>query len=128
MPRSRTGLVLSTALFAISSACSMNSDDVGSYSADQHRECFHASQVSGFNGATNNQIYVDTGPSEVWLFDTFGNCPNLDFTQKLALKSTPDDLICSGVDVDLIVPSPIGPQRCPVRMIRKLSKAEAKAH
>ena len=32
--------------------------------------------------------------------------------------------ICSGLDVDLIVPTPIGPQRCPVRMIRKLAPEE----
>ena len=31
------------------------------------------------------------------------------------------------LDADLLVPSPIGPQRCPVRDIRKLSPAEVAA-
>ena len=36
-------------------------------------------------------------------------------------------MICTGLDADIVTPSAIGPQRCAVRAIRKLTKEEAVA-
>lgn len=96
-------------------------------SADGERSCFWPSQVNGFTDAGRERVYVHTGPNDVYLFQIFGTCPDLNFTETLALKTRGSGMVCSGLDVDLIVPTPIGPQRCPVRMIHKLSEAEMAA-
>ena len=88
------------------------------------KECFFLSQVNGFNHAGRDQIYVHTGPSETYLFRTLGPCPDLDFGEAIGFDQAGGGTICNGIDVDLIVPSTIGPRRCPVAMIRKLAPGE----
>ena len=111
---------------AADSSCSTAS------AASETRDCFFASQVNGFAyaGRTDDgadQIYVDTGPRDTYLFETFGRCPDLNFSETIAFDQNGPGTICSGLDVDLVVPSTIGPQRCPVRMIRKLTLEEREA-
>lgn len=101
--------------------------------AESGKDCFFLSEVSGFSSARRlgdarkDRILVHTGPRETYLFETFGSCPDLDFSETLAFDQHGPGQICRGMDVDLIVPGPIGPQRCAVGMIRKLTKQEAKA-
>jgi len=92
----------------------------------QQKECFFRSQINGFNHAGKDQIYVHTGPREVYLFQTFPDCHDLDWSENIGIDQVGGGTICSGIDVTLIVPSPIGPRRCEVRMIRKLSEDEIK--
>ena len=91
---------------------------------EKPHECFFLSQVSGFNHAGRDQIYVHTGPRDVYLFRTLGPCPDLDFGESVGFDQAGGGTICNGIDVDLIVPSTIGPRRCPVAMIRKLAPGE----
>lgn len=102
-------------------------DPPAGHRASPGRECFFLSQVDGFNHAAKDQIYVHTGPRETWLFRTLGACPDLDFGEAIAFDQVGGGTICSGIDVDLIVPSTIGPRRCPVAMIRKLAPGEKPA-
>lgn len=88
--------------------------------AEGGQECFFRSQVSGFNSAGPRHIIVHTGPGERYEFETFGPCPDLDFSEAIGFEQVGPGMICSGLDVNLIVPSVIGPQKCPIRMIRKL--------
>lgn len=112
---------------AVVSGCTGEERPAQASSASEDRSCFWPSQVSGFTDAGREQVYVQTGPNDVYLFQIFGTCPDLNFTETLALKTRGTGMVCSGLDVDLIVPSTIGPQRCPVRMIRKLSDSEMAA-
>lgn len=84
------------------------------------RDCFFLSQVSGFTDAGNDRINVSVGPKRTYEFKTFGSCPQLDFAQAIGFDQKGPGTICRGMDVDLIVPTSIGPQRCPVSMIRRL--------
>ncbi|MBW8754909.1 MAG: hypothetical protein JF595_12305 [Sphingomonadales bacterium] len=88
------------------------------------RECFQLSAVSGYTHARNDRLYVHTGPRDTYLFKTMGSCPDLDWSEAIALDPATAGPICTGLDVDLIVPSTIGPRRCPVSMIRKLAPGE----
>ncbi|GGD82969.1 DUF6491 family protein [Croceicoccus mobilis] len=93
------------------------------------RDCFFLSQVSGFDDARDiergsDRIYVHTGPSETYLFETFGSCPDLNYSETIAFDQNGPGQICRGIDVDLLVPTIIGVQRCPVRMISKLADDE----
>jgi len=88
-------------------------------------DCFHLSQVSGFNDAPDTErgtdrIYVHAGPGDTYLFETFGSCPDLNWSETIAFDQNGPGRICRGIDVDLLVPTSIGMQRCPVRMITKV--------
>ena len=90
------------------------------------RQCFYLSQVSGYNHVkgARDRIRVSTGPRDTYEFEVFGPCPYLDDAETMGFDQAGGGTICRGLDVDLIVPTPIGPQRCPVRMIRKLAPDE----
>lgn len=108
------------------SACAAEDDGTRSAASAQGRQCFWAGSVNGFRDAPgDDQIYIDVGVNETYLFQTFGSCPDLDFTEALALESGPSNYVCDARDVDLIIPEPVaGPRKCPVRMIRKLEPGE----
>ena len=91
------------------------------------RECFQLAAVTGYSHARGNRVYVHAGPGDVYEFQTLGPCPHLGWSEAIALDPATAGPICTGLDVDLIVPSSIGPQRCPVSMIRKLAPAEKPA-
>jgi hypothetical protein len=94
--------------------------------AGSERQCFFLSQVSGYTHVkgARDRIRVSTGPRDTYEFEVFGPCPYLDDAETMGFDQAGGGTICSGLDVDLIVPTPIGPQRCPVRMIRKLAPDE----
>lgn len=100
--------------------------------AGEGRSCFFLNQVTGFSRAPgaksgSAQILVHVGVKDSYLFETLGPCPDLDWSERLGFAQRTPGTICEGIDVDLIVPGGIGPRRCPVRMIRKLTPEEAKA-
>lgn len=94
------------------------------------RDCFLARSVTGYRDAPDaengaEQIYVDVGARDTYLFETFGGCPDLDFSWRIGLRDRGIGRICRGIDVDLVIPdTTLGPQTCPVRMIRKLGPEE----
>jgi hypothetical protein len=91
------------------------------------REFFQLAAVTGYSQARGNRVYVHAGPRKTYLFQTMGPCPDLDWAENIALDPATAGPICTGLDVDLIVPSTIGPRRCPVSMIRKLAPGEKPA-
>lgn len=123
--RTRVRAFIALAAGLALAACA--TDDSGMRTASSEgRQCFWAGSVNGFRDAPgDDQIYIDVGANETFLFQTFGSCPDLDFTEALALESRPSNFICDARDVDLIIPDPVaGPRQCPVRMIRKLEPGE----
>lgn len=112
------------ATVALAASCAPASEP---HSAGGARECFQLASVTGYTHARDNQLYVHTGPSETFLFKTLGPCPDLSFAENIALDPATPGPICTGIDVDLIVPSTIGPRRCPVSMIRRLAPGEKEA-
>lgn len=125
-PIGRNALCMVGSALALA-GCTAQSDSPTATPSARAGQCFFPSQVSGFTSAGRDRIHVHTGPNQVFLFETFARCPDLDFSENLGFEHRGGGAICSGLDVDLIVPSTIGPQRCPVRMIRKLSREEAQA-
>ncbi|WP_309087352.1 DUF6491 family protein [Phenylobacterium sp.] len=88
------------------------------------RQCFWTSQVNNFAAENDRVVNVRVGVREVYRLEIFGTCPEIDWTQKIALVSRHGSSICSGLDAEIVTPSAIGPQRCTVRNIRKLTPAE----
>lgn len=91
------------------------------------RQCFLASNVTNFAAADQKTLYIRVGVRDVYEFNMFGTCPDIDWNQRLALVSRTSSWICDGMDAEVVTHSPIGRQRCPVRSIRKLTPEEVKA-
>lgn len=95
--------------------------------APKDRACFHASNVSGFRAPDEKTVYVRVGVRDVYQMEMLGSCPQIDWAEKIGIRTRGSEFICSGMDADLISPTSIGPQRCAVKMMRKLTPEEAKA-
>ena len=94
------------------------------------RQCFFASTVSGFREAAAGQrVNFRVGVNDVYAVDLFAPCPELRSAEKVLLDSRAGgSSVCSGLDVELIVP--VGnapPKRCVGRSVRKLSPNEIAA-
>ncbi|WP_296595727.1 DUF6491 family protein [Phenylobacterium sp.] len=90
-------------------------------------QCFWANQVNSFASNDNRVVNVRVGVKDVYQFEMFGRCNDVDWNNRIALVSRGGNYICSGMDAEIISPSTIGPQRCPVSKIRKLTPEEIKA-
>ena len=88
------------------------------------RECFWSRNVTNFASVDQNRVNIRTGVREVFQLEFFGGCADISFANRIAFDTRGSSSVCDGLDVTLIVPSPIGPQRCPVRSIRRLSAEE----
>jgi hypothetical protein len=78
--------------------------------------------------STATPVHVKVSASQVYELELFGDCPDVDWEQRIAIRSTGgSNWVCRGLDAELIVPSPIGPTRCPVSTIRRLSDEEVQA-
>lgn len=90
------------------------------------RQCFFTRQVNGYgdapDGPRGDRIYIDTGPNDRWLFETFGSCPELDWAHAIALDARGPSSLCTGDTATLIVPPRLDrtPDRCSVRLLGKM--------
>ena len=97
--------------------------------ASSGRQCFHAGWVNDFDARGDDVIDVRSGANRYFRLQLFPGCPNTTWTRQVALRTTSgSSWICQGLDAELIVPQPgIGPQRCLVTSVRRLSDAEVAA-
>lgn len=91
------------------------------------RQCFWASNVSSFAAADDRTVNLRVGTRDYYRLELMGPCPDVDWAQRIALESRGSNSICTGLDATIVAPSSIGPQRCPVRTVRRLSPDEVKA-
>jgi len=90
-------------------------------------QCFWANQVNSFASSDNRVVNVRVGVKDIYQFEMFGRCDDVDWNNRIALVTRGGNYICSGMDAEIISPTTIGPQRCPVSKIRKLTPDEVKA-
>jgi hypothetical protein len=91
------------------------------------RQCFWTDRINSFAAPDDKTVNVRVGVKDVYQFELFARCPEIDWNQNIAVRSRGSSYICSGLDAEVISPSSIGPQRCAVRTVRKLTEAEIKA-
>lgn len=91
------------------------------------RQCFWTRQADGFAAQDDRTVNVRVGARDVYQFQMMGSCPDIDWNQRIALVSRGGDSICTGLDAEIVTRSPIGPMRCPVSHIRKLTPEEIAA-
>ncbi|PZQ58644.1 MAG: hypothetical protein DI570_17460 [Phenylobacterium zucineum] len=95
--------------------------------AAQPRQCFWTNRITNFASDDERLVNVRVGAKDIYQFEMLGRCNNVEWTTQVAVRSRGSTRICSGLDAEIIAPSQIGPQRCAVKNVRKLSEAEIKA-
>ena len=95
--------------------------------AKPRAQCFRTDRVNNFASSDSRIVNLRVGVRDIYQLEMFGRCNDVDWTQKIAVVSRGSSYICTGLDAEIIAPSPIGPQRCPVKTIRKLTPDEIKA-
>lgn len=91
------------------------------------RQCFSASSVSGFSAVDDRTVNLRVGVKDVYQLELFSPCGDIDWSNRIAIQARNGSWICSGMDATVIAPSALGPQRCLVRNVRKLSPEEVAA-
>lgn len=93
------------------------------------RQCFNTANVYGYSAPDSRTLYVRVGAKEVWRLDVFGTCPELEWSDRIALKARGTTTVCGPLDVDVIVLGrrPTGPERCAVTAVRRMTEAELAA-
>jgi hypothetical protein len=91
------------------------------------RKCFWARNVNNFQAVDEEHVNIRVGAHDVYEMTMFGPCPDIDWAQRIALKSRGSSFICTALDAEIIAPSTFGPKRCAIRDIRYLTPAEVAA-
>ena len=91
------------------------------------RACFWVRDVNGWSAADDHTVYLRVGVKEVWRLDLLGTCPDIKWDWRIALSSTGSSTVCSPLDATIIAHTPIGPQRCPVKQVTRLTPQEVAA-
>jgi hypothetical protein len=121
-------LTIVSAGAALAAGCMANRGPPAQMAAGA-RQCFNAAQVNSFQAVDRDTVYVTTGVRRMYQLEVVGVCPEIDWTQRIGLRSTSgSNWVCSGLDAELLVPSPTGLQRCPVVGVRALTPPEIEAY
>ena len=91
------------------------------------RQCFFVDRINGYGDAPEagngrERLYVDTGPGGEWLLETFGPCPEIDWSFAIGLDTRLQSSLCTGETATLLVPQNLdGPaNRCTARVLRRV--------
>jgi hypothetical protein len=100
---------------------------VGAATADSGRSCFRTADVDSWAAVDRTTLNLRVGINAYYQVKLFAPCGDIDFSQRIGLRSRGTDFICSGLDAEIIAPTPTGPQRCPATSVRRLTADEVKA-
>ncbi|MDP3855684.1 DUF6491 family protein [Phenylobacterium sp.] len=117
--------VAAAAAFALATAGPAAASDPAP--AKPKRQCFLTDNVTNFSAIDSRTVNLRVGVKDVYQLDLLGTCPDIDWNHEIALVSRGSSWICSGLDATVITKGPIGPQRCAVRSVRKLTPQEIAA-
>jgi hypothetical protein len=95
--------------------------------AKARSQCFWTDQVNNFASSDDRIVNLRVGVKDYYQLEMLGRCQDVDWTQSIAIVSRGSSSICTGLDAEIIAPTPIGPQRCAVKTVRKLTPEEVKA-
>ena len=116
------------AMTACAAGCTTAPGEQPTVTGSNDRQCFIASQVNGFRALDEETVHVTAGVNTVYELEIAGACPDVDWSQRIGIRSlSGSSWVCRGYDAELLVPGPLGMQRCPVLSVRKLTPAEAQA-
>lgn len=91
------------------------------------KQCFYTRLADSFAAPDEENLYIRVGVKDVYHFTMFARCTDIDWNQHLTLVSRSGSWICSGMDADVITHTNLGPERCAVRYVNKLTPEEVAA-
>jgi hypothetical protein len=125
------GLVLAAFAVGGAAAAQDNGKDGGKDGGQaSRRSCFYARNISSWRpSGDRSTVYLRVNVNDYYELKLLGDCPHIDWAERIGIEHRGSSWICSGLDATLIVPqgSGIGTLRCPVSTLRKLTPAEVKA-
>lgn len=97
--------------------------------AKPQRSCFFASQINGWGAERDEKTaYLYVGAKDVYKAELFSRCMDLDSALAIGVETRGGgSSICDGLDADLLVRSTMGPQRCHITKITKMTPDEVAA-
>ncbi|THD70650.1 DUF6491 family protein [Phenylobacterium sp.] len=93
-------------------------------------ECFWSRNVTSFAAPDDHTVYIKVNLRDVYRLDLMVSCPDVDWDQRVALVSNrgAGGSICGPLDAEIVSHATgLGPQRCPVKALRKLTPEEVAA-
>jgi hypothetical protein len=100
----------------------------GPGASTEGRSCFRNADVASWADVDRTTINLRVNVRDYYQIKLLAPCGDIDFSQRIGLKSgAGSDFICTGLDVEVIAPTSIGPQTCPAISLRKLTAAEVAA-
>lgn len=127
LPLAAASLAVLTAAAPMAAAKSPTDPAAAAAKTTPKKQCFWTRQINGFASNDDRIVNVRVGVRDVYQFEMFGRCDEVDWANNIAVRSRGSSYICSGLDAEIISPSSLGPHRCPVKTVRKLSEDEIKA-
>lgn len=93
------------------------------------RSCFFADRVNGWRADRDEKtVYLEVGPRDMYRAEMFSRCHGVDEALQIGVRSRGGgSSICDGLDVELIVNGPIGPQTCHVTRLTRMTPQEIEA-
>jgi hypothetical protein len=92
------------------------------------RQCFWSRNITGFAAPDDHTVYVRVSFRDVYRLDLMIACPDVEWNQRIALVSRSGSFICNALDAEIVSHATgLGPQRCPVKTLTKLTPAEIAA-
>jgi hypothetical protein len=108
--------------------------DTGAHAAPQiatgERACFRAADVSSWAAVDRTTVNLRVNIRDFYQVKLLAPCGDIDFSQRIGVRSGGgSDFICtgSGLDIEIIAPTPIGRQTCPATSLRRLTPEEVSA-
>ena len=95
--------------------------------AKARSQCFWTHEVNNFASSDDRIVNLRVGVNDYYQLEMLGRCQDVDWTQSIGIVSRGSSSICTGLDAEIIAPTSIGPQRCAVKTVRKLTPEEVKA-
>lgn len=90
------------------------------------RQCFTSSSINNYVQQDDRTVNVRARVRDVYQLTLMSSCPDIKFAQGVIFDSR-SQAICSGIDVTLLVPEGLGPRRCEVSSVRRLTPEEVAA-
>jgi hypothetical protein len=95
------------------------------------RQCFWARELNNWTDDRNGLVYLRIGVKDVYELRLAGTCQDLYWAERIGIETRGgSDHVCSGLDINLIVPrgaTSSFPQRCMGVGLRKLTPEEVQA-
>jgi hypothetical protein len=83
------------------------------------RDCFFASSVNGYNVVDEHTVRVTVGANRHYLLSTTWNARDLNWSEAIALRSSPGGQVCTGNGLGVEVRGGRPPQTYPITSVTR---------